>query len=152
MYYEKQGTIWGVIPPQASWMVKKILHTHNELETIGWNQEYVKHIKKFFVKQLYKAISGDCQKVEWRRLTCSNIACPKWILILYLGLHSRLLTKDQMVTWGCVEDNQCVLCRNKNENNNHFFFRCLFSSQVWQKILRWQNINRRGNKLGIYIL
>ncbi|WMV37355.1 hypothetical protein MTR67_030740 [Solanum verrucosum] len=144
MYYGKQGTIWGVIPTQASWTVKKIMQMHKVFETIGWNEEYVKHIGKFSIKQLYKAIRGEYQKVEWRRFTCNNIACPKWIFILYLALHSRLLTRDRLATWGCVEDIQCVLCRNEDENHNHLFFRCLFSSQVWQKIPRWQNINRKA--------
>ncbi|KAH0636027.1 hypothetical protein KY290_036421 [Solanum tuberosum] len=82
MYYGKQGTLWGVLAPQASCMIKKILQMHKELEIIGWNEEYVKSTEKFSVKQLYKAIRGEYQKVEWRRITCNNSACPKWIFIL----------------------------------------------------------------------
>lgn len=93
MYYGKQGTLWGVLAPQASWMVRKILQMHKKLEFIGWNEEYVKQIDKFSIKEIYKAFRGDYQKVEWRRLTCNNAACPKWIFILYLALQSRLLTQ-----------------------------------------------------------
>ncbi|KAH0734263.1 hypothetical protein KY285_009970 [Solanum tuberosum] len=90
------------------------------------------------------ALRGDYQKVEWRRLTCNNAACPKWIFILYLALQSRLLTRDRVATWGCVEDVHCVLCGTEDESHNRIFFRCLFSSQVWQKVLCWQSIHREA--------
>ncbi|KAG5573145.1 hypothetical protein H5410_062911 [Solanum commersonii] len=62
MYYGKQGTLWGVLAPQASWMVRKILQMHKKLEVIGWNEEYVNQIDKFSIKEIYKALRGDYQK------------------------------------------------------------------------------------------
>ncbi|WMV57309.1 hypothetical protein MTR67_050694 [Solanum verrucosum] len=94
MYYGKQGTLWGVLAPQASWMVRKILQMHKELKDIDWNEE--------------------------------------------------LLTRDRLATWGCAEDVHCVLCGTEDESHNHIFFRCLFSSQVWQKVLCWQSIHREA--------
>ncbi|KAK4726382.1 hypothetical protein R3W88_031299 [Solanum pinnatisectum] len=125
-------------------MVRKILQMHKELKDIGWNEEYVNQIDKFSIKQLYKALRVDYQKVEWRRLTCNNAACPKWIFISYLALQSRLLTRDRLATWGCAEDVHCVLCGTEDESHNHIFFRCLFSSQVWQNVLCWQSIHREA--------
>ncbi|XP_049365284.1 uncharacterized protein LOC125830123 [Solanum verrucosum] len=116
-YYGKQGTLWGVEAPQASWMVRKILQMHQELETIGWNEMYIKQMDRFSIKKLYKALMGEYQKVEWRRLICNNVACPKWNFILYLALEKRLLTRDRLAAWG-----------------------------VWQKILHWLNIQREARR------
>lgn len=144
MYYGKQGTLWDVLAPQASWMERKILQIHKELEVIGWNEEYANQIDKFSIKQLYKALRGNYQKVEWRKLTCNDAACPKRISILYLALQSRLLTGDRLATSGCAEDVHCGVCGTEDESHNCIFFRCLFSSQVWQKVLCWQSIHREG--------
>ncbi|KAH0780943.1 hypothetical protein KY290_000541 [Solanum tuberosum] len=89
---------------------------------------------------------GEYQKVEWRRLICNNVACPKWNFIQYLALQKRLLTRDRLVAWGCVEEVMCVLCEADNESHNHLFFQCMFTTQVWQKILHWLNIQREARR------
>uniref|UniRef100_A0A3Q7EXN5 Reverse transcriptase zinc-binding domain-containing protein n=1 Tax=Solanum lycopersicum TaxID=4081 RepID=A0A3Q7EXN5_SOLLC len=121
-------------------------NTPSAQRTLGfdWNEEYVEQIDKFSIEQLYKALRGDYQKVEWRRLTYNNVACPKWIFAFYLALQSRLLTNDRLATWGCVEDVHCVLCGTDGDSHNHIFFRSLFSSQVWQKVFCWQSIHGKA--------
>ncbi|KAJ8570050.1 hypothetical protein K7X08_006627 [Anisodus acutangulus] len=78
-----------------------------------------------------------------RKLVCNNMACFKWIFILYLAFHSRLLTKDRLANWGCVDDVDCVLCGSEGENTSHLFFNCSFSAQIWQKVLWWLNIHKQ---------
>ncbi|KAH0724767.1 hypothetical protein KY284_000632 [Solanum tuberosum] len=145
-YYGKQKTLWGVEAPQASWMVRTTLQMHQELETIGWNEMYIKQMDRFSIKKLYKALMEEYQKVEWRRLICNNVACPKWNFILYLALQKRLLTRDRLVAWGCVEKVQYVLSEAANETHNHLFLQCMFTAQVWQKILHWLNIQREARR------
>ncbi|KAG5580967.1 hypothetical protein H5410_051594 [Solanum commersonii] len=104
-----------ILTPQASWTVRKILQAHKDLETIGLIEEYVKQIDKFSIKQLYKALRGNYRK-------------------------NRLLTRDKLVAWGCVEDVHCILCETMDENHNHLFFRYMFLFPV----LSWQNIHREA--------
>ena len=48
-----------------------------ELETVGWNEMFIKQMETFSIKQLYKTLRGEYQKVEWRRLIFISVACPK---------------------------------------------------------------------------
>lgn len=36
-----------------------------------------------------------------------------------------------------------MLCEAEPESINHLFFRCSFSTHIWQKILTWLNIYRK---------
>uniref|UniRef100_M1DU54 Orf147a protein n=1 Tax=Solanum tuberosum TaxID=4113 RepID=M1DU54_SOLTU len=66
--------------------------------------------------------------------------------ILYLALQKRLLTRNKLVAWGCIEEVQCVLSEADNETHNPLFLQCMFTAQVWQKILHWLNIQREARR------
>ncbi|KAK4736875.1 hypothetical protein R3W88_000572 [Solanum pinnatisectum] len=146
MYYGKQGTVWNIQANQASWMVRKILQAYKDLEVVGWNEARVIQVEKFSTKQMYQLLRGEYPKVEWRKLVCNTIACPKWSLILYLTLQGRLLTKKRLIACGSVDNTKCILCEDGNENIEHLFFSCPYSRQVWQKILQWQNIQKQASR------
>ncbi|KAH0703531.1 hypothetical protein KY285_017809 [Solanum tuberosum] len=135
--------MWNIQANQASWMVRKILQTHRVLEVVGWNEPQVIQMEKFSIKKLYQLLRGEYPKVEWRKLVCNTYACPKWSFILFLTLHERLLTKARLITWGSVEDNRCILCNDGNKDIEHLFFSCYYSGKIWQKVLRWQAIQKQ---------
>lgn len=145
MYYGKDGTVWNIQATQASWMVKKTLQAHKYLEGAGWPEATVTQMEKFSIKQVCQLLRGEYQKVTWRKLQCDNIACPKWIFILYLTLHVRLLTKERLLSWANVGNIMCVLCDDGIENIEHLFFSCPYSGQVWKKVLRWQTIQKQAS-------
>ncbi|KAK6773023.1 hypothetical protein RDI58_028261 [Solanum bulbocastanum] len=101
MYYGKQWTVWNIQANQASWMMQKILQVYKDLEAVGWNEAQV--------IQVYQLLRGEYPKVEWRKLVCNTIACPKWCFILLLTLHGRLLTNEWLIVWGSVDNTKCIL-------------------------------------------
>ncbi|XP_009589510.1 uncharacterized protein [Nicotiana tomentosiformis] len=126
--YGKQGTMWGAQPKQASWIVQKILKAEKYFKALGWTEEEVQRIEKFSIKDIYLKLRGDFQKINWRSM--------------YLAAWGRLLTKERLAKWGCLEDMSCSLCDATIENTNHLFFNCTFSAQVWRALLQWQGIRR----------
>lgn len=52
---------------------------------------------------------------------------------------NNLSTKDKMFARGLNLDIliKCVFCFGEDENVNHLFFGCTFSSEVWIGIMRW---------------
>ncbi|WMV24145.1 hypothetical protein MTR67_017530 [Solanum verrucosum] len=40
----------------------------------------------------------------------------------------------------------CLLCQEEDEDIEHLFFECSFTSNVWNKILTWQGIQRPSLK------
>jgi len=64
---------------------------------------------------------------------------------MFLTLHGRLLKKERLLNWSSVENTKCILCDDESENIEHLFFNCSYSRQVWQKVLRWQAIQRQAS-------
>ncbi|XP_060170686.1 uncharacterized protein LOC132601625 [Lycium barbarum] len=72
----------------------------------------------------------------------NNQGCLRWIFIHYLAISGRLATKDRLIKWSINCNPTCPLCENWPESNNHLFFQCPVTHEVWEKILTWQGIQR----------
>ncbi|GAA0172714.1 hypothetical protein LIER_26485 [Lithospermum erythrorhizon] len=59
---------------------------------------------------------------------------------MWLLCNGKLQTKDKLLQWSVVDNDNCVLC-GWNESVNHLFFSCEFSSQVWRKMLYTNNFH-----------
>ncbi|XP_059301937.1 uncharacterized protein LOC132053858 [Lycium ferocissimum] len=97
---------------------------------------------KFSIKQVYNKLRGVFVKVDWRRLTCNNCGCPKWVFILQLVMLRRIYTKDRLARWGLIQNKVCSLCEEEDESIEHLFFECTFSNALWTTMLRWMGLHR----------
>ncbi|PWA61793.1 reverse transcriptase zinc-binding domain-containing protein [Artemisia annua] len=55
-----------------------------------------------------------------------------------------------MIKWGMYNVNRCPLCLSENEDLQHLFFKCSFSTAVWDKVRDMAEIecdNRNWNEL-----
>ncbi|KAK4726871.1 hypothetical protein R3W88_031788 [Solanum pinnatisectum] len=141
-FYLKGRDPWEVAIKQASWMVKKILKAGKWLTERGLLVTEILKETNFSIKKMYQLLKGEYNKVPWRRLTCNNLGSPKWVFALYVAIHRRLYTKDRLSKWGIIEDDVCALCKEEGETHQHLFFSCIFSKQIWHKMLKWQLITR----------
>lgn len=73
------------------------------------------------------------EPVSLKRIICNNFASPS---SLWLALHGRLTTKDRLVKWNVITNQQCSLCSEVDESLCHLFFECRFSNQIWREVLR----------------
>lgn len=141
-YYIKDKCITDmIIPPQCSWMIKKILTMRKHLSIMGYWSSVTK-MGKFSIKEAYKLLSGQHSKVPWKNLICSNPAPPKATFILWLVMMKRVRTKDLLFKWGIVNDVNYSLCISNNEDFQHLFFCCSFTQQVWSGVLNWLQMGR----------
>ncbi|XP_019256330.1 PREDICTED: uncharacterized protein LOC109234721 [Nicotiana attenuata] len=89
------------------------------------------------------------QKVQWKGLVLGPTTIPKHKFILWLVLLGRLATVDRLQKWGIHVQIDCVLCTTGAEENlQHLFFQCPYSSQIWSALLRWLEENRRISNWG----
>jgi hypothetical protein len=58
---------------------------------------------------------------------------PKIHFFLWLVVHKKNLTRDNLVKWQSVDDLTCVFC-NELETCNHLFFECLVANAAWNEI------------------
>ncbi|KAK4716190.1 hypothetical protein R3W88_014528 [Solanum pinnatisectum] len=77
---------------------------------------------EFSIKEMYKELRGEYNKVSWKILTCNNQGRPTWIFALYLEIQRKLYTKDRLGNWGIITDVTCYLCSTTPETHQHLFF------------------------------
>ena len=105
----------------------------------GWQN--VERKGKFSIAQMYKSLRPLLQKVPQRKIICNNKASPKSVFILWLAIQDRLSTKDRLTQWRLNCSPGCVLCDKYDENREHLFFECEYSSSIWKNVLKTLNIS-----------
>ncbi|XP_016549166.1 uncharacterized protein LOC107848980 [Capsicum annuum] len=55
---------------------------------------------------------------------------------------NRLYTKDRLVKWHIQISEMCVFCGNEVESTEHLFFRCHYTTGIWNALLGWMKIQR----------
>ncbi|XP_075473833.1 uncharacterized protein LOC142504874 [Primulina tabacum] len=134
----------------------------------GWNEDYSPLIKNILLirddivrtsgsieaatARLHNwfGISGGLSKAyayfvnakgvwPWKSLLAKICILPKHLFVLWLLVHSKLLTRDRL---GFVLDRRCVLCNHANESVAHLFFQCRVSKQIWDRVRSWLSMNK----------
>jgi len=59
-----------------------------------------------------------------------------WILI-----HGKLLTADNLVKRGWPHEEKCVLCNGPLETGLHLCLCCSFAKAIWSQILAWEHFD-----------
>lgn len=73
----------------------------------------------------------------WVKVVWKPCLLPKHRLTFWLLVHGRLRTNDQIPYESCKT---CALCQHADESSDHFFFHCLVSIELWNKVWRWLGI------------
>ncbi|XP_019264656.1 PREDICTED: uncharacterized protein LOC109242255 [Nicotiana attenuata] len=144
IYYIKKEKTWNVKVNQAAWTTQKILKDGKYLTEARINVEEVMSGKDYSIREVYNKMRGEFTKVIWRRLICNNCSSPRWIFIMYIAVQNRLYTKDILMKWGSITSAECVLCEAVDESHDHLFFTCEYSSNVWEKVMKWAGIGRKA--------
>lgn len=135
-YYIKRNQIWQFIPKQASWVVQKIIKMKTYVQQVSVRESDLRNMTSFSIKKMYALMRGDFPKVQWKKLVCNNFGSPKWIFILRLAAHSRLVTRDRLMNWGIIGNQECPLCAAQPETIAHLFFKCDISAYIWNQLLK----------------
>ncbi|PWA76958.1 reverse transcriptase zinc-binding domain-containing protein [Artemisia annua] len=70
-------------------------------------------------------MSKNGEKVKFSVKTATCDLCTEY--------PKRMSNQDKMTRWGLHIVNRCPLCHNDNEDIQHLFFKCIYSSEVWSK-------------------
>ncbi|KAK4727170.1 hypothetical protein R3W88_032087 [Solanum pinnatisectum] len=131
-------------------MVQRILKIHKYFQEVGYNEQDLINMNKYSIKEVYRKMRGDMDRVDWRKLVWANFKAPKWLFIMYIALNRRLLTRDRLAQWGLADEVTCPLCQVSDEDIDHLFFQCYYARSIrrqnlnWQEEVRWAMRNMRG--------
>lgn len=75
-----------------------------------------------------------CAKPIWK-----SKAPMKCKFFMWLAVHRRCLTADNLARRGWPHNTICSLCLIANEDCTHLFVHCRFIQQVWFRLRCWEN-------------
>ena len=70
----------------------------------------------------------------------------------YKLLHGAIYTKEHLLRFGFVEDDQCSFCKQMTESYLHLFWDCVYVKPLWQGVIerfglvelqnvKWENVH-----------
>ncbi|XP_021866848.2 uncharacterized protein [Spinacia oleracea] len=143
-YYIQQKDFWTMpVPNGLTWSMRKIWYQRELLLQVGDGSQFVV-ASKFKIHKAYKHLHRSGVQVPWKRLVCNSKASPKSTFVVWLAVQNRLATKDRLIKWNVSVVSTCELCQQYDEDLNHLFFSCKYSSEVWQLVLNDMGIQRSG--------
>lgn len=100
------------------------------------------HIWQFSASGIYSAKSayealfiGAIQFRPWERIW-KSWAPGKCKFFMWLVAHDRCWTADRLARKGLPHHEHCLLCDQEEETINHLLLHCVFSREVWFRVLQ----------------
>lgn len=149
--YLKDNNIWECTAAQsANWHWKKLMKIRDFLLPGFHNDKWLHTGNGIYTATSgYKWMLGSLNPFPLARALWSNYNIPKYSFTCWLVAHGRLLTKDRLVNWNIlIEDDSCALCNRETESIGHLFFKCQYSRDLCRLLAKWirvRTIPVRGN-------
>lgn len=83
-----------------------------------------------------EAVRVHKYRVDWCNVVWGKGHIPKHAFFVWLAFRGRFLTRDKLRLWGCIQNEDCVLCSDAREDLPHLFFGSPLSATVWKEGLR----------------
>lgn len=150
-YYIKQRDMVQIrIPKNASWTVKKVLKSRDQLlsrlnshETLQHQLREVQMRDNYSINKMYISLMHSHPKFTWKHLTLHPRIHPRHKFILWLVIQKRHATVERMLTFGITIPPECAFRRQHMETFTHLFFECRETSNIWSHVLQWMDYKRQ---------
>lgn len=88
----------------------------------------------FSTNKTWMTIRETNVQYSWTRGTWFSMATPKFAFVAWLAMLDRLSTMDRVSKWSHGVDTTCVMCKIEAETRDHLFFKCSYTSQLWEHL------------------
>ncbi|GJX28468.1 RNA-directed DNA polymerase, eukaryota, reverse transcriptase zinc-binding domain protein [Tanacetum coccineum] len=113
--------------------IGNVIVQHNRVDQVKQRSQSGT-LSNFSVKQAYYDIRNNEEQVRWSKLVWFSQNIPKHAFILWLTILGRLTTQDKVKSWGSYDLMVCPLCCNGMDLLEHLFFKCGYSSSLWDMV------------------
>ncbi|XP_048598554.1 uncharacterized protein LOC125579098 [Brassica napus] len=107
-----------------------------EVEDVDLWRGKAGHKPRFSTTETWMQIRETGVKYTWGGSIWFSQATPKFAFITWIAARGRLATMDRISRWNPGVDSTCVLCKVFQETTNHLFFECVYSSGIWEKLVK----------------
>lgn len=73
--------------------------------------------------------------ISWSKIVWSRSLLPRHAIILWFACWKRLPTLHKLASCGIAVSDQCKLCERFQETQEHLFFNCPISKQIWTAVI-----------------
>ena len=101
-----------------------------------WMRENGEFRTEFLTSQTWNLIRVHGPRVSWFKGIWFKEATPKFSFLSWLAVNDRLSTGDRLLKWNPHANSTCWLCNAAMETQDHLFFECSFSAEVWRGMIR----------------
>ncbi|XP_074300104.1 uncharacterized protein LOC141631314 [Silene latifolia] len=157
-----KGVHWTEYKPpvDCSWSWKKIAHMMPLFKQAYIQDKWLGQDKPYSIQAGYQWLRIGKDKVPWTFVCWNRFNIPRHSFIYWAAAHQRLLTRDRMKKMGFGIDETCFLCGSSNEDHQHLFSDCPFSTLCFkllqqklhiqfpvQHLVTWQASGRGTSRL-----
>lgn len=107
-----------------------ILQSEND-DTFLWKCGNSPPKASFSSSETWQTLHPQGPVVSWCDQVWFAGRIPKHAFITWIVARNRLSTRDRLMHWGLQVPSVCILCNASDENRQHLFFDCQYSSEVW---------------------
>ncbi|GJS45277.1 RNA-directed DNA polymerase, eukaryota, reverse transcriptase zinc-binding domain protein [Tanacetum coccineum] len=119
---------------------------HDRKDKVLWKSNSYK-ICNFSIKVVWSDLILEKPIVPWFKVVWFSQNIPRNSFILWLAVKKKLKTQDRLALWVDKVNLRCPLCKTMQDDHNHLFFACQFSSKVWNFFKGLINLDRAPNDL-----
>ncbi|KAE8813121.1 retrotransposon protein [Hordeum vulgare] len=132
-------SVQAIVQYLRTWdMVESVTLREEEEDTICWKMSKV---RLFVVSSAYQMffmakVQFPCHRAIWK-----SKATPRCKFFMWLAVHLKCLTADNLRRPGWPCDPLCSLCHVESEDCDHLFILCRFSCEVWGRLRAWSAVD-----------
>ncbi|GKV39226.1 hypothetical protein SLEP1_g47032 [Rubroshorea leprosula] len=132
------GNFWNWPPARSPQLVQIQMALFDTLYPKSGKKDLViwtaSSSRVFDTSSAWHSLRAKQRKVPWHKLVWFSHAIPKHSFIGWLAILDRLTTRSRQKKWTSSIDDTCLFCSSGVETNDHLFFNCQFTKQVWQTV------------------
>nr|GEU56741.1 reverse transcriptase domain, reverse transcriptase zinc-binding domain protein [Tanacetum cinerariifolium] len=108
----------------------------------------------FSVQRVWETIRPRDNEVPWYDLVWFSSCIPRHAVHMWLIMKKRLKTQDALSSWNVVAGLTvvCPLCETQPDSQEHLFFDCPFSHQIWIRVKQNAGLSASGSSLDSIVL
>lgn len=94
-------------------------------------------MENFNASRCYERLSGNLEECGFDKFLWKGNIPNKVSFIIWDTFHDSLPTRDMLQHRGVnIDSEQCVLCNDVRESENHMFIHCKYSFEIWKYFIK----------------
>ncbi|XP_074293397.1 uncharacterized protein LOC141620421 [Silene latifolia] len=124
-------------PPDASWYWRKICKVKDLIQDGFDDGIWSVRPAGYSVKSCYNWLRDKNDEVWWCKPVWSSLGAPKHAFIAWLVVQNALMLKVSLFQFQVSADKLCCICQLQDEDHEHLFQTCTYSTQILQGVGIW---------------